>query len=104
MARRSTRASQPGKLAGAFLTGDKELDAILRTMADKEIKKAVTMATDATIKNHVLPEYKQNIEAAGFVETGAARDIAKKRRVKRSRTQFGSELYIDRKKVVELRR
>lgn len=92
------------KLADVFVTGVAELDAILRTMHDKEIKKAVTRATDETIKKHVLPAYRANIEAAGFVETGATRDVAKKRRVKRSRLRFGSELYIDRELVVALRR
>jgi len=93
-----------GPKSGKFVTGVAELDAILATMEDKEIRQAVVKATDATIKNYVLPAYRANIEAAGFVETGATRDVAKKRRVKRSRTQFGSELFIDRVKVVALRR
>jgi hypothetical protein len=92
-----------GKLAGVFVTGDKELDAILATMADKEIKKAVVQATDAVIKNDVLAAYIANVEASGHVETGAMRDVAKKRRVKRSRTRFGSELFIDRTRVIEMR-
>jgi len=89
--------------AGAFVTGDKELDAILATMEDKEIKEAVRKATRATIKNHVLPGYRQRIIAAGFVDTEAMLDVAKPKAVARSRTQYGTELYIDREKVVALR-
>lgn len=92
------------KQFGAFVTGDKELDRILATFEPKEVRKYVVKATDATIKNYVAPEYKRRINEAGFIETGATRDIAKKRRVKRSRVQFGSELYIDREKVVAMRK
>lgn len=97
-------------MAGAqiFVTGVAELDFMLAQMEPKQIRKAVVKATDAVIKHHVMSEYKQNITAAGFRETGATADVAKKRRarVKRQpgRLVFGSELYIDRVKVVELRR
>lgn len=89
---------------GIFLTGDKELDYFLAQLAPKEIRKAVVKATDATINYHVLPDYRSRIEAAVFVETGATRDVAKKRRARVRRPNFGSELFIDRQKVVELRR
>lgn len=97
------RSVAGGAKNGAFLTGDKELDELLAVMEPKHIRPAVVKATDATITNYVRPEYIQKITSAGFVETGATRDIAKKRRVKRSRMHFGSELFIDRQKVVELR-
>jgi hypothetical protein len=82
-----------------------ELDFFLsQNSRPKEVRKAVVKATDATINNHVRPLFIQNVEAAGFVETGALRDIAKKRRAKRKRPTYGSELFIDRVKVVETRR
>ena len=94
--------------ATAFVTGVEELDQLLAVMEPKRIRPAVVKATDATIAHHVRPLYIQKITAAGFVETGATRDIAKKRRAKfkRSRTiqKFGSELHIDRVKVVAMRR
>lgn len=86
-----------------FVTGVAELDTLLATMEQKEIKKAVTRATRETIKKHVLPEYRQRIIAAGFVDTEATLDVAKPRAVARSRTQYGTELWIDRVRVVELR-
>jgi hypothetical protein len=89
---------------GVFATGVEELDFFLAQLAPKEVRKAVVKATDATINNHVRPLFIQNVEAAGFVETGALRDIAKKRRAKRKRPTYGSELFIDRVKVVETRR
>lgn len=87
-----------------ILTGVKDIDAILATMERREVRKAITRATDRTITEYVLPQYRRHIEQAGFVDTGATRDVAKKRRVQRSRTRLGSELYIDRDRVVRMRR
>ncbi len=89
--------------AAVFVTGVPELDYMLAQLEPKAIRPAVVKATDATIRYHVVPAYRDNIVAAGFVETGATRDVARKRRVKRSRLQFGSELWLDRRKVVEVR-
>lgn len=98
------RASTTGGKWGAFVTGDKELDYFLAQMLPKEVRKAIVKATDATIINHVRPLFIENVEAAGCVGTRAMIDIAKKRRTKRSRVQIGSELFIDREKIIELRR
>jgi len=87
-----------------FVTGDKELDHILKTFPERELKKAVRQATRATVKNVVLPAYKANVQAAQLVETAAMRDAGKAKAVARSRTQYGHELNVDFDKVVAKRR
>lgn len=98
--KRGTRGSKQQ----AFVTGDRELDAILRTFEPKEVRSAVRKATRATVKEVVAPQYRKRVEAAGLVETRAMRDIPKVRAVKRSRVQYGHELNVDHDKLIQTRR
>lgn len=87
-----------------FVTGDKELDMILRTFPDNEIRKAVRNASRTTIRQYVLPEYVRRVKELGFVQTGATRDIGKVKAVRRSKQRYGTKLTIPHDAVIDLRR
>jgi hypothetical protein len=91
------------KQRAPFVTGVKELDMILRTFEDKEVKKAVTKASRETLKKYVRPRYKQKIQSLGFVDTKATMDVVEIKAVKRSRVRYGTELRIPHDKVIQER-
>jgi hypothetical protein len=86
-----------------FVTGDKELDLILRTFPDNEVRKAVRKATRETIKNYTIPAYQKNVRESGYEDTGAMRETVRVKAVDRSRVRYGHELYMDRNKVIATR-
>ncbi|MEM8865371.1 MAG: HK97 gp10 family phage protein [Planctomycetota bacterium] len=79
----------------AFVTGDEELDRVLKGLPAKLQKKYMRKATrDASKK--VLQRFRDNVPT----ETGALRDTAKVRAVKRSRGKTGHMVHIDREKLI----
>ena len=79
----------------SIVTGDKELDAMLKKLPLKLQKKYMRKATRNAAKK-VQQGWKDKVP----VETGAARDAAKVRATKRSRNKVGSSVVIDREKMI----
>ena len=83
------------KTGKSIVTGDKELDAMFRQLPITLQKKHMRKATRAAAKK-VNQEFKDNVPT----ETGALRDSAKVKAVKRKRNVTGHRVHIDREKLI----
>lgn len=83
---------------GFFVTGDAELDAMLRSLPLKLQKKYMRRATRDAAKK-TLKTFRDNVP----VDTGALRETAKVKAVKRKRGVTGHRIHIDHKLLVEER-
>lgn len=78
-----------------FVTGDKELDRLLKGLPQKLRKKYMRKATRDAAKED-LKEWRNEVET----ETGALRDSPKVRAIKRARGAVGHQITIDREKLI----
>lgn len=73
---------------GVIITGDKELDRLLKGLPLKVQKKVSRSATRKAAKDIVLPDAKSRVP----VDTGDLEESLSVRAIKRSRTKFGHEV------------
>jgi HK97 gp10 family phage protein len=73
---------------GVIVTGDKELDALLKGLPLKAQKKLSRKATRKAAKDIVLPEARNRVG----VDSGELEDSLKVKAIKRSRSRFGHEV------------
>lgn len=84
-----------GKQGLVYVTGVKELDRNLRKFDAKLQKKYIRQGIDRGA-NEVLDEFRRLVP----VETGAMRDVAKKKPIKRSRKRIGRYIGISRDELM----
>lgn len=96
----SVRTTRKPKVGGlVVVTGDEELDAVLRTLSPRLQKKFVRGALRKSMKR-VKGEFEKIVRTEAYA-TGAYLKSTKVRSMKRSRSRIGMEFHVDRDKYFE---